>query len=67
MSAATFTAQYASGTCADCESRIQPGDEISRTVDGGYTHAHCPATDLEQAAAKPVCPVCQMAKPCFCD
>lgn len=67
MSAMTFTAQYASGVCADCDSRIQPGQEITRTVDGGYAHATCPDTDLEEAAKKPVCPSCYMAKPCFCD
>lgn len=67
MTAPTFTAKYASGTCADCDSRIQPGEELTRTVDGGYTHVDCPDSDLEQAATKPVCPECHMAKPCFCD
>lgn len=67
MTTTTFVAQYASGLCADCDSRIQPGEEISRTVDGGYTHVNCPETDLDRAAAKPVCPTCQMVTPCFCD
>lgn len=63
----TFTAQYASGTCVDCDARIQPGEEISKNLTGDYSHVECPAAELDLAAAKPVCPRCQMVTPCFCE
>jgi hypothetical protein len=64
----TFTAKYASGTCAGCDSLIKAGEEISRNLDQDYVHVDCPpATDLDVLATKSVCPSCWMVGPCDCD
>lgn len=62
----TFTAQYTAGTCIECDAPVQAGEEISTTITGDYAHVYCPITELDLAAAKPVCPACRMVQPCFC-
>ncbi|MGY4541357.1 hypothetical protein ACVWY0_001266 [Arthrobacter sp. UYNi723] len=63
----TFTAKYAAGTCADCETRIKPGEEISRNLDQDYIHVDCPDTELDRLVNKPVCPSCWLIGPCDCN
>ncbi|MGI6878804.1 hypothetical protein [Microbacterium sp. gxy059] len=53
---ATFRARY-DGTCAaDCDQRIDPGDEVTY-LDGQLVHVGCEPVD-DEPAPRPVCPIC---------
>lgn len=62
----TFIAQYASGTCAECDAPIRVGEELGRNLDQDYVHVDCPENDLDSLAGAPVCPTCWMVGPCDC-
>ena len=60
---ATFTARY-HGECTSCGQGVK-GYEVAYDSDGGLVHVDC--TDAPPERTRPICPVCNTEKPCFCD
>lgn len=63
----TFIAKYASGVCAECQSQIKAGEELSRNLDQDYVHVEYPETELDRLVNRPVCTSCWLIKPCDCE
>lgn len=64
-----FVARFP-GPCAICERRINPGEWVTYTEDDEIAHDTCDRNGrdyVEVLRDRPVCTVCSLTKPCFCE
>ncbi len=59
-----FRAHYP-GRCANCDERIEPGDEVGY-VENVVVHAGCEAATPGPEREPDICPTCHLQRPCDC-
>ena len=55
------------GRCDECERAIHPGDAITPTEDGDWTHEKCTPPPDPLAITGTICPACWLTQPCDCE